>query len=561
MLRKPTLSPGSNALVAAFLLASAIISIALLAVRNLYDDEISSLNIISGSVSSILRHSAVADVHPPGMYLLAHLAFCIIPSFRWMNLFSAAVLYTGLAVFLLQVTPLLARIRSKVCFLLLATLHPQLLMWGVTYRWYGWWTGIALIAVTFALQPRHPEPAISFARASVVGFLLSCLFYLNYITFLFAFALAAAMLLRYGSRPGQQSLVPMLGAAGIFLALSAPQFPTMIAVHLPSSPSQRAGVANSSLHLLQSLAASEAYLPWHPLAIAADLLFAVACVYSVVGLLRLIRSRRNSVPSESSPLCENDALASILFFGLLFFLLVAGSGLGGKPRNGLLLIPALAPAVGLVVGTLRPRAQTAILTFVALWIAVGVGHLTGRSGLAKASMIGRPEKVVAFIRATSGADCSVVVTYDAILGFTVRQADLPGTVVVTQFREPVLGGPQYLPTGNCAHAHLYTVQSYVGAEDSTIRALRQELESAVRFIDGTPRTDYFSFDPDAARKRSLAHIPGLGNGLSAAAVLPDYRYVVISGSIDPRQISALRQSMPDYVSGLGFSTEDPAFTP
>ncbi|MDP9051169.1 MAG: hypothetical protein M3O31_10705 [Acidobacteriota bacterium] len=538
MQRKPNLRPHSNSLVAAFLLLSAAISIVLLAVRNLSDDEISSLNTITSPVASILRLIAVTDAHPPGMYLLGHFAFRILPSFRWMNLFSAAVLYAGLAVFLLQVTPLLARTGSRIVLLLLATLHPQLLMWSVTYRWYGWWTGLALIALTVALQPLRPRPAFSLARAVLLGVLLAGLFYLNFITFLFAFALPAAMLLRYRTEPRTKLAASAFTTTAIFLALAAPQFPAMIAIHLPYGQSQRSGILNSTLHLIQSIAASEAYLPWHPLAIAADLLLAALCLCGLLALLRRLRSPRISATSAG-------AFAPILLFSLLFFVLVAASGLGGRPRNGLLLVVVLAPAAALITDTLNQRTQSAILIFFACWSSVGIAHLAGRYGLSKASMISRPEQVVAFVHQTSGTNCSVIITYEPMLAFTVTQANLPHTVVVSPFHEPVLGGSHDLPESDCTHAYLYTVQSYLADGDDAKQAVQQQLQSATHFIDGPPRTDSFSFDPDAARKRTLARIPGL----ASAATLPDYRYVVISGPIDPARISPMRQAMPDYSSG------------
>src|SRR6202041_2210215 len=135
------------------------------------------------------------DIHPPGMYLLAHFAYSVLPSFRWINLFPCLLLYTGLAFFLLQIAPLFAGTRSQLCLLLIATLHPQLLLWSTTFRWYSWWTGLALITLTAALQPRKLRPTLSVPRALTLGILLGCLFYLNYITFFFVFALGAAVLL------------------------------------------------------------------------------------------------------------------------------------------------------------------------------------------------------------------------------------------------------------------------------------------------------------------------------------------------------------------------------
>jgi len=189
--------PSPRALTAVFLAVSAAISVVLLSVRNLYDDEIFSLDLITSPVAKILSVAAEGDVHPPGMYLLAHWAYGVVPSFRWINLFPLLLVYVGLAYFLVQVTPLFARARERVCLLLLATLHPQLLMWGGTFRWYGWWTGLALIALTAALQPKETRPLLGVGRAAVLGLLLAGLFYLNYVTFLFASAMGAAMVLRY----------------------------------------------------------------------------------------------------------------------------------------------------------------------------------------------------------------------------------------------------------------------------------------------------------------------------------------------------------------------------
>jgi hypothetical protein len=472
------------------------------------------------------------------MYLLAHFAYRVIPSFRWMGLFPCLFVCAGLAVFLCQITPLFAQTRSQLCLLLLATLHPQLLLWSTTFRWYSWWTGLALIALTVALQPRNPRPTLGAARALTLALLLACLFYLNYITLLFVVALGAAMLARY--QPWKRLLFPALLTLGVFCALIAPQLHTMIAIHIPNGGDQRSNLATSILRLLQSIATSEAYLPWHPLAILAGLLFAALCVVGLIALLRLHRQ-----PAADA---TGSALASLLVFCLLFFLLVVATGLGGKPRNGLLLIPVLAPAAALVVGTLRPRLQSTVLIFFALWSAVGIAHILGRYGLTKASMNDHPEQVVAFVRHTADSGCAVAVTYDTGLTFALAQANLPGTLIVSPVLRPIFGASQSLRTDNCAHTRLYAVQTFLGAGDPETQPLKDELQSSTHFIQGKPRTDSFSFDPDAARKRSLARIPGLGGELASAATLPDYRYVVISGPIDPAAIEAMRQRMPDFLS-------------
>jgi hypothetical protein len=550
MLRKPN----PRTLIAAFLSLSAALSVILLAVRNLYDDEIASLYLVISRVSDILTLSKEGDVHPPGMYLLAHLTWRLLPSFRWMNLVPGIVLYIGLAVFLFQIVPLFTRTRSQLCLLLLATLHPQLLLWGTTFRWYSWWTGIALVALTIALQPREPRPTLSTPRAITLGLLLACLFYLNYITFLFAFALAAAMLLRYRSQPPKPLAARALLIAGIFIALIAPQLNTMLTIHIPDADAQRYGVVVSTLRLLQSIAASEAYLPWHPLAILASLLFAALCVFGGLGLLRIARRPREG----ARPQTPGSALASIVLFGLLFFLLVAASGLGGKPRNGLLLIPALAPIAALIVENLRSRTQTAILIFFALWSAVGVAHLLGRYGLTKSTMNDRPEQVVAFVERRAAQPtqaCSVVATYDTDLAFALTQAHLPRTLILSPYRGTLFGGETALPPEGCAYPRLYAVQSFVSGSALRVSTFNGELQIAEQYIQGPPATDSFSLDPDARFKRRAAALPALGSDFASAARLPDYRYVVTSGPIDRASIEEMRHRMTHFLSG-----EDPDAT-
>lgn len=537
--------PRCRTLAAVFLLLSAGLSIAILAKRNLYDDEISAFQRITPTAAQIVRITAATDIHPPGMYVLAHFAWCVIPSFRWLNLFPMLFVYTGLAAFLLQVTPLFSRAGPRLCLLVLATLHPQLLMWGQTFRWYGWWTGIAVIAVTITLQPGQARPDFGPARGAVVGVLLGALFYLNFITFLFVAALGAAMVLRYGSRTRLQLVLSSALALSIFGVLILPGLP-MLFGDMPAAQGQRSPLSESALRLVQGAALSEAYLPWHPLAMVAGLVFTMLCVAGVLALFR--RRRALPVPTEVAS-ARAHALASLAVFALVFAALVAISGLGGKPRNALVLIPVLAPVVAWVVETLRPRVQAAIVLFYLLWAGVGTAHMLGRYGLAKASMIDRPEQVVDFVRDTTGPNCAVVVTHDVTLAFSLTQSDLPRLLIVSPYRESTLGGSTALPESDCHRTMLYVVHSYSGADGSGAATPEAELALALGFFEGTPGTHYFSFDPDAARKRSLASLPRIGAHLSAAAQLPDYRYVVAAGPMDRSRIPEMRRLLSDYVSG------------
>jgi len=570
-------TPNPWKLTAAFLLLSALLAVLVLAVRNLYDDEIFTLYLVTGRARDILSITAQGDVHPPGMYLLAHLAWLMVPSFRWMNLVPGLVLYAGLAVFLFQVVPLFVRTRSRLCLLLLATLHPQLLMWGMTFRWYSWWTGIALIVLTVALQPRHPRPSIGTARAALLGLLLACLFYLNYITLLFALSLAVAVLVRYRTRPVRSIIERGFLAAGVFLVLIAPQFHTMLTVHLRDGAAQRSGLIVSFLRLMQSVAVSEAYVPWHPLGIAAGLVFTFLCLSGMLLLLRQEsvlqwlnphregsavsepEAKRSSVvflvpkgqPPSSSFVRQTSSIGCIVLFGVVFFLLVAVAGLGGKPRNGLLLVPVLAPAAALVLRTLRPRIQTGALLFFALWSAVGISHLLGRYGLTKSERDDHPEQVLGFIEqrlSQPGSSCAVVVTYDGPLAFDLAQAHLSRLMIVSPFQGPNFGGSPTLLPQDCAHPRLYVVESYLTGSVPHVDAFNRELQIAEGYIHGPRGADRFSFDSDAAIKRRMAQLPVLGADLQSVARLPDYRYVVTSGVIDRANVEAMYLRMPHFVS-------------
>lgn len=531
----------AHALTAVFLILSAALSVAVLAKRNISDDEANTLAIVTSPISSIVHLAETMDVHPPGMYLLAHLAWHIIPSYRWMNLVPCAVLYVGLAVFLFALTPLFHHTRTRLLLLLLATLHPELLLWSNTFRWYSWWTGLALIALTLALQPRIVKPVLLPGRAIVLGILLAALLYLNYITLLFFIALAAAMLLRYRYQPRRELILAAAIVCVAFLLLSAYQLHTMVSVHLASAAGQRAHVLTSAARLTIALSASEAYLPWHPLALLACLGFMVLCV---IGILQLTRRTPELPPLDNT----SGLLRALTVFGLLFCGLVVFSGLGGKPRSAILLVPVLAPLAAACGEHLRAWAQNAFLALFSLWSCIGVTHMLMRSGLAKATMNDRPEQVTQFVLKNAKGGCAIVVTYDIGLSFALAQAHLPNVVALSAIYGDVPAGREMSQIGNCASVYLYLVRSYLGVDKEWEHSMSADLNAAAQSFTGPTQINNFSLDSDAMYKRRLAQLPLLGKDLQDAADMPDYRFVVVSGSIDPKQSAKLTQQLPDFMA-------------
>ena len=533
-----------NGLIVAFVVLSACVSMLILGCRNLFDDEIFSLPFVTGPVSGILAMAREGDVHPPGMYLLAHLAWRMVPSYRWLNLVPMTVLYAGLAWFLLNFLP---RFRSRSAALIalgLATLHPGLLMWGNTFRWYCPWTGLALVALVLFVEPRREEWGLAWGEGLAGGLLLAAMFYLNYITVLFVLALAPAVWVRMRGGAEAGGLRKVLLAVGVFLALVMPQVHTLVAVHLGNSGAQRSGILLSTVRLGQALAGSEAYLPWHPLAIAAGL--ALVLLWAA-GMGVVLRRSRVGVNQDEVAL-DGAGQRALLVFGIGFFLLVALSGLGGKPRNAIVLVPVFAPAVGFGAAKLRGKYGCAVLALLVTWWVVGAVHLTRRFGLQKANMNDRPEQVVSLIARgqARGPDpgCGLAITYDSGVAFRLAQARVPRLMILSPFRGMLFAGTlEDLPEA-CAQPRLYVVESYRSGEPDRDWKYTAELKAAEGYVQGGHGVVRLSRDPDAAMKRKLGRFAGL----EAGASLPDYRFAVLSGQMERAQLPELRRTLHYFVS-------------
>jgi hypothetical protein len=523
--------PGDRALVVCFLILSFALALGCVALRNIYDDEHTSLTYVRLSVTQIVREANLADVHPPGMYLLAHFAFAAIPSPRWMTLIVVLLLYAGLGCFAFSLTPLLLTLRERVCFLALATLHPQLLLWGVTIRWYGWWTPLALATLVYALQPRVQRQSAQFgyARALVLGSALAALFYISYVTLVFALALAVALLFRYGPRPWKQYGVVVL----CFAFLVWPQLGAFREVHMARSALQRSTPLVSLARLVQGTFSSEAYLPWDPMAVAAAVGFSALLA---LGLRRFVGKVRAGSLAQVLLRCDGG-LASIVAFALSFGLLVAVSGLGAKPRNALILAPALAPLFALVVGSLRwVKLQSGVIVFVLLWEAIAMEHILGRHGLMKANRNDRPEEVIHLIQQTLAAHpppgCSVLVTYDPLLTLTAEQSTIPNLLIEAPAETTLALRRPAFSTNGCIGIDIFWVRSSLGGFGAGGTALTERMTESKTAIEEPLSTHRLGFDPDAARKRRWTRF-------GDTTELADFRYVVESARIRVDQLPAV----------------------
>jgi hypothetical protein len=541
---------GPKVWILAAVLLSTLLSVGILASRNLLDDELSTLPIVTQNPSQILAIAAEGDIHPPGMYLLAHLSWRIFPGYRWFNLIPLSILYLGLGFFLLQALPRTLTRTALAIGLIFAAFHPEFLMWSNTFRWFCPWTGLALMALVLFLQPQKAAWTFKWYEAIVGGFLLAAMFYLNYITLIFLGALTPALWLRLQRNSAPQALRGLCLCLALFLALCAPQLHTMVDVHLANSSEQRSTLVVSALRLTQAITGSEAYLPWHPLPLLAGVAVALALAS---GCMLLCGNADDTGDAPSASLRTSQERVLILF-AALFLLVFVLAGLGGKPRSAILLLPVLAPAVARGAERLRKPYRIILLLVFACWSCVGAAHLIGRFGLQKASLNERPEEVASLIQRNlrPGAaqnlrtqNCGIAVTYDDAAAFQLAQRHIPQLMILSAERGALFAGTlQTLPQA-CTHPHLYLIRSYLSGMPEKDGKYTAQLDAALQFLQEPPAITNLDPDPDAAGKRRLSR----WLGLSAGDALPDFRFTVLSGQLDRSRVPALRTTLHYFTSG------------
>ena len=180
--------------------------------------------------------------------------------------------------------------------------------------------------------------------------------------------------------------------------------------------------------------------------------------------------------------------------------------------------------------------KAGILALLSIWSVGGIVHLLRREGLTKSGMNNRPEEVLHFIEASRGDHCSVVVTYDPILSFYLVESHLPRQLVLTGSQNNLYRDATPFHPADCVAVDLYIVQSYLGGFGSFEGVYPAQLKEATRFLRTPLQVHSFSYDPDAGLKRRLHFVRG-------TASLPDYRYVVGSGTMAASDLKDLEESL------------------
>ncbi len=408
--------------------------------------------------------------------------------------------YAAVAFFVLSAQPLLRSAWGRAVFAAVAFMHPQLLMWAGTIRWYPVWWGLALVVLAAGLLPRRHDRVPSLAVTVMLGVAAAALLYMDYLAFIFLPCFAVAWVVRHGlSRP---SVGRLLAMAGIGIVLAWPVvswFPNQHAL-------RQCAVAignplGAALFMAHGLSIGQSILPWHPVSVIVVLGLLLPCGWWFAReFFRRWRESRGTDPAG------RRELAAVLCFLVLMVAAAIASGLGTKPRSflGLAVVMGLLIALGAERVTSRPG-RGLVAALMVLWIATGAYHLIARTGTAKRQLNDRPEEVIARLDQLSGHEPALVLTESLTLTYEINERGARGKTalrVCSIWDDPVHGHPPGLELDVLQLPWVFVV-SEVEAEPADRALVADALASSRRLIQDERSVD-LGQDPDWKLKSRLS---------------------------------------------------------
>ena len=506
---------------------SFLMAIAFLSNRNIYDDEITSLNIITNSFSGILHACDTGDVHPPGMYVLAKSLYIAIGSYRWITIFPIMLLYLSVLCFSCVYSDDFIDFKCLVIFLFVCNIHPHLMMWGNSIRWYPIWTSLALFIFVcgrklYAFEYRYSSWLMCF----LICVLLVIMFHINYITILFIPAFFIFLWMMHGRKPYLQYMILLILL--FFSVASFHQAKIFWNVHRLSSGSQESPLIVSFLRLFHGISSGEAFLPWHPVALVAEVFFVVlVCLLLLHSVKHISQEKLSDILFNGNPVWF-----SVFAFFIVFFAAGVVTGLSGKPRNFLILIPVYAYLVGIGMQWMNSiYIKRTAMIFIMIWIAIGYYHLLSKNGTAKALFNDKLDDVVEFVKEKSNNRRAIIFTSDPSLTYYLNNELSNTGSAVCSFRNDRVHGVMrgYIPD-NINPELIFAIKSYAGS--LSIKA--DKLDKIFNFIltnMDNPSEEKLSPDKDVFWKKK---IPFLDKDPSVR-LLPDYRFVVYYSTVSTRK--------------------------
>jgi hypothetical protein len=309
--------------------ALALFAVCALSVANgwFYDDEIFNISAYSPSYKSIITMINTQDVHPPGSYILNKFFYDLTGSWKSVQIIGGLLLSVGSGILFWALAPRLSPKSRWILAGLLASFATGAL-WGASLRWYAYFGPLYLtaVAIVFADIRHFPPAAIGLALLTIM------MIYVSYISLIMVPPLWLALFWRQGGWPPgfRASRVWLLASLGMAtVAAATPQL--LVFLHMGSkSAGQTSSIVASLGGVAYTVLMGNALLPQAPLAIAG------AAAVTVAGLFSLKR-------------IKEPFFRDFLVVFAVTALAIGLSGLGGKVRNAMFLIPLAAViwAIGL----------------------------------------------------------------------------------------------------------------------------------------------------------------------------------------------------------------------
>jgi hypothetical protein len=461
----------------AIVVAAAITTLSVFAVKTgfAYDDEIFNFRLVSANnVWDIIDIVNSKDVHPPGSYIINWLLFKLLSSWSATKIAGGVFNAFSLTVFFWLAQPKLVRLQSIVLALVLAT-ESTFVLWGASVRWYAYFNPLFAVALGITL---FSDRSIML-RTVVVGVAGTVLLYLSYAAFCAIPVLVAVHIGRIFCDLRRRDIV-LLGATALIVSFAClPQLLVLARVQIAATNGQVASPAIAFVQTATTLVFGNAIFPIG----LAPLLFALIMVPIVTTFLA---SRKFS------------AVDKLVIGGLaLGVLCLSLTGLGGKGRNAVFLLPLVALVIASSINAL-PR-FAALIGGAALLIyqAIGVSNVVAHEGTAKGSYntdyVGVLRQIV---RWEETCDKGVVVlNHDVVLSY---QLDQVGIAQSSPYVEPTTPRVD-LSEGECVIA----VKSYRG---NFSRQLVERLYDALntQLLESHAKVE-IGRDRDAQFKTWVAH--------------------------------------------------------
>ena len=486
--------------VSGFAILGLVLGLVILTQRNFYEDEWVTLSTIHKPMAELVRWSNTQDIHPPGVYAMDRVILQAVNAPRVLGAVHLLMWWAGLLMFVMAARRLLASARGQTLFAAIAFLHPQVLMWNSSLRWYPIWWGFAFAMIAIGLLRKGALPP-GWRATIALGLAAGLLVYVDYLALLFLPLFAAAWVVRWGwSRAalGRLALIAALSAA-----LATPQLIQLSSAILHSGHGQMTSPLMAGARLVHALTMGGAILPWHPVAVIASLVVLLPCtVLAITGMPATVQRLAASQPPAHREL--------IALLGLLIVMAVAGAvtGIGSHTYALMGLAPMVAFVLALGAERIRGRAVwTLVVVVTALWMGTGAWHLTARASTSKRLVNDHPEENIARLEQLANGGPALVFTNDLVLTFEINQRRARGTTrlaVCSCMEDRAHGYPSGLHDDPRRFPYVIVVTHPDPPYDEVGRISHEALVRARDFIDQS-RTIDLGADPDWEWKR---RIPG-----------------------------------------------------